>query len=267
MRAAAENLTPVTLELGGKSPVILGPDYPIEKAAERIVVGKCLNAGQTCIAPDYALLPASSEQAFIDAARAAATACYPQMADTPDYSAVVNARHYERLSAYLEDAVAKGASVVPLTSVADDPVTRRFPPVLLRNVSDEMKVMQEEIFGPILPLLPYRDTEAAIAHINQRPRPLALYVFDNDRRRVDDILERTVAGGVTVNDTILHIAQDNLPFGGVGPSGMGHYHGHDGFLTFSQQKAVFRQSRLSGIGLFKPPYGKRFEWLINLLLK
>ena len=267
MRAAAENLTPVTLELGGKSPVIVAPGYSQAKVADRILVGKTLNAGQTCIAPDYVLLPEGAEQDFIAAARAVLTACYPEMSSTPDYSSVVNARHYERLAGYLEDARAKGATIVPLTMVEADPITRRFPPVVLLNVSDEMKVMQDEIFGPILPIVPYRSVEVAIAYVNARPRPLALYVFDDNRRRVDHVLEQTVSGGVTVNDTILHIAQDELPFGGVGPSGMGHYHGHDGFLTFSKQKAVFRQSRLSGIGLFKPPYGKRFEWLIKLLLR
>lgn len=267
MHAAADNLTPVTLELGGKSPVIVAPGYSLAKAADRILVGKTLNAGQTCIAPDYVLLPEGAEQDFIAAARAVLAACYPEMSSTPDYSAVVNVRHYERLAGYLEDARAKGATIVPLATVEADPVTRRFPPVVLLNVTDEMKVMQDEIFGPILPIVPYRGVEAAVAYVNARPRPLALYVFDDNRSRVDYVLEQTVSGGVTVNDTILHIAQDELPFGGVGPSGMGHYHGHDGFLTFSKQKAVFRQSRLSGIGLFKPPYGKRFEWLIKLLLR
>ncbi len=267
MRAAAENLTPVTLELGGKSPAIVAPGYPLEKAADRILVGKCLNAGQTCIAPDYLLLPEGQEQAFIAAARSIIEACYPQMATTPDYTAVVNARHYDRLVGYLEDAVRKGATLVPLSNAAADPCRRRFPPVALLGVSDDMQVMQEEIFGPILPILPYRNIDAAIACINQRARPLALYVFDEDPQRVNRVLAQTVSGGVTVNDTILHIAQDDLPFGGVGPSGMGRYHGRDGFLTLSHAKAVFRQSRLSGIGLFKPPYGKRFEWLIGWLLR
>ena len=267
MHAAADNLTPVTLELGGKSPVIVAPGYSLEKAVDRILVGKTLNAGQTCIAPDYVLLPEGAEQDFIAAARAVLAACYPEMSSTPDYSSVVNARHYERLAGYLDDARTKGATIVPLATVEADPVTRRFPPVVLLNVTDEMKVMQDEIFGPILPIVTYHGVEAAVAYVNARPRPLALYVFDDNRSRVDHVLEQTVSGGVTVNDTILHIAQDELPFGGVGPSGMGHYHGHDGFLTFSKQKSVFRQSRLSGIGLFKPPYGRRFEWLIKLLLR
>lgn len=267
MRAASEHLTPVTLELGGKSPVIVGPGYPLTRAAERIMVGKCLNAGQTCIAPDYVLLPEGCEAAFIDAARAAFAACYPSIATSPDYSAVINGRHFERLSGYVEEAREKGASVIPLADVAADAATRRFPPILLRGVRDDMRVMQDEIFGPILPIVSYGDLGEAIAYVNARPRPLALYVFDDDAGRVERVLAETVSGGVTVNDTLLHIAQDELPFGGVGPSGMGHYHGHAGFLTLSKQKAVFRQSRLSGIGLFKAPYGARFERLIRLLMR
>jgi acyl-CoA reductase-like NAD-dependent aldehyde dehydrogenase len=189
------------------------------------------------------------------------------MAETRDYSAIINDRHFDRLSGYLDDAAAKGATVLPLTNACADRETRRFPPVAILGAYDDMRVMQDEIFGPILPVVPYRDIGDAIAYVNARPRPLALYVFDDDPTGVSRILEETVSGGVTVNDTLLHIAQDELPFGGVGPSGMGHYHGHDGFLSLSKQKAVFRQSRLSGIGLFKPPYGSRFERLIRLLLR
>ena len=267
MRAAADHLTPVTLELGGKSPVIVAPDYPLAKAAERIMVGKCLNAGQTCIAPDYVLLPEGREEAFIAAAKAALAACYPELAHSPDYSTVINDRHFTRLSGYLDEAREKGASVIPLSDVAADLGTRRFPPVLVRGVRDDMRVMQDEIFGPVLPIVSYRELGEAIAYVNARPRPLALYVFDGDPARIERVLAETVSGGVTVNDTLLHIAQDELPFGGVGPSGMGHYHGHAGFLTLSKQKAIFRQSRLSGIGLFKAPYGARFERLIRLLMR
>lgn len=267
MRAAAEHLTPVTLELGGKSPAIVSANYPLAKAAERIVVGKCLNAGQTCIAPDYVLVPTGMEEAFVDAARQAVAHCYPALATTADYSSVINARHYERLAGYLDDAVARGARIVPLSDAAPDPHRRRLPPVAVLGARDDMRLMQEEIFGPILPVLPCRDLDEAIAFVNRRPRPLALYLFDDDRAGIDKVLAETVSGGVTVNDTLLHIAQDELPFGGVGPSGMGEYHGHAGFLAMSKQKAVFRQSRLSGIGLFKPPYGARFERLIRLLLR
>lgn len=267
MRAAADHLTPVTLELGGKSPVIVAPDFPLERAAERIVVGKCLNAGQTCIAPDYVLVPAGREAAFIAAARAAAARCYPDLGTTPDYSAIVNDRHYARLVGYLDDARERGARIEPLAGVEPDPARRRLPPVAVLGTDDSMRIMQEEIFGPLLPVIPYADFDAAITFVNARPRPLALYLFDDDGARVERVLAETISGGVTINDTLLHIAQDELPFGGVGPSGMGHYHGHAGFLALSKQKAVFRQSRLSGIGLFRAPYGARFEHLIRLLLR
>ncbi|MBI5900864.1 MAG: coniferyl aldehyde dehydrogenase [Rhodocyclales bacterium] len=267
MRMAAENLTPVTLELGGKSPAIVGADYPLEKAVERIVVGKLLNAGQTCIAPDYVLVPAGREQAFVEAARAVVAKCWPELGNTPDYTAIVNERHYQRLQGYVDDARARGATIEPLSSAQPDAGRRRLPPLALLGVNDDMRVMQDEIFGPLLPVLPYSDLDAAIAWVNQHPRPLALYFFGNDGAQRDRVLEETVAGGVTVNDTILHIAQENLPFGGVGPSGMGHYHGSEGFKTFSKQKAVFYQSRLNGMSLFNPPYGALFERLAKFLMR
>jgi coniferyl-aldehyde dehydrogenase len=267
MRMAADNLTPVTLELGGKSPAIIGPDYSMEKAAERIMVGKLLNAGQTCIAPDYVLVPAGREQAFVDAARAVVAKCYPALAITEDYTAIVNDRHYQRLQGYVADAQTRGAKIEPLSMAAADDARRKLPPLALLNVDDTMRVMQDEIFGPLLPVLPYQDLDAAIAYVNQRPRPLALYCFENDAGRRDRVLNETVAGGVTINDTILHIAQENLPFGGVGPSGMGHYHGYEGFKTFTKQKAVFYQSRLNGMSLFNPPYGALFERLTTFLIR
>jgi coniferyl-aldehyde dehydrogenase len=267
MRMAADNLTPVTLELGGKSPAILGPDYPLEKAAERIMVGKLLNAGQTCIAPDYVLVPAGREQAFVAAARAVVAKCWPDPAGSPDYTAIVNDRHFQRLQGYVDDARERGAKVEPLSAAQANAGTRKLPPLALLGVSDDMRVMQDEIFGPLLPVLPYADLDAAIAYVNSHPRPLALYHFENDSVRRDRVLEETVAGGVTVNDTILHIAQENLPFGGVGPSGMGHYHGIEGFKTFTKQKAVFYQSGLNGMSLFNPPYGALFERLTRFLLR
>jgi acyl-CoA reductase-like NAD-dependent aldehyde dehydrogenase len=267
MRMAADNLTPVTLELGGKSPAIVGPAYPMEKAAERIMIGKLMNAGQTCIAPDYVLVPAGREQDFIAAARAVVAKCYPALATTQDYTSIINDRHYQRLLDYLADAQAKGAGIEPLSVAVTDAARRLLPPVALLNVTDDMQVMQDEIFGPLLPVLPYRDLDAAIAHVNQRPRPLALYSFENDAGRLDRVLNETIAGGVTVNDTILHIAQENLPFGGIGPSGMGHYHGIEGFRTFSKQKAVFFQSSLNGMSLFNPPYGALFERLTKFLVR
>jgi acyl-CoA reductase-like NAD-dependent aldehyde dehydrogenase len=267
MRMAADNLTPVTLELGGKSPAILGADYPLAKAAERIMVGKLLNAGQTCIAPDYVLVPAGREQDFIEAARAVVAKCFPDMAATPDYTAIVNDRHYQRLQGYVTDARERGARIEPLSPASADATRRRLPPLALLGVDDGMRVMQDEIFGPLLPVLPYADLDAAIAYVNQHPRPLALYYFGNDSGPRDRVLNETVAGGVTINDTILHIAQEELPFGGVGPSGMGHYHGIEGFKTFSKQKAVFYQSRLNGMSLFNPPYGALFERLTKFLIR
>ncbi|MBP7522837.1 MAG: coniferyl aldehyde dehydrogenase [Leptothrix sp. (in: Bacteria)] len=267
MHAAADHLTPVTLELGGKSPALIGPDYPLARAVERILAGKLLNAGQTCIAPDYVLLPAGDEAAFVELARATVQRMFPDLARTPDYSAIVNDRHFGRLQGLLDDAAARGARLEPLSDLPADPASRRFPPVLLRGVHDGMQVMREEIFGPLLPLVPYRDFGEALAYVNDHPRPLALYLFDNDSRRQQQVLHGTVAGGVTVNDTLLHIAQENLPFGGVGPSGMGHYHGEEGFRTFSKMKGVFLQSPLNGMALFNPPYGRLMDRLLAFLTR
>ena len=267
MRMAADNLTPVTLELGGKSPAIVGPEYSMAKAAERIMVGKLLNAGQTCIAPDYVLVPAGREQDFVDAARGVVAKCFPDMANTPDYTAIVNDRHYQRLQGYVADARERGAQIEPLSTALADDTRRKLPPLALLKVDDNMRVMQDEIFGPLLPILPYKDLDAAIAYVNQHPRPLALYYFGHDGAARDRVLNETVAGGVTINDTILHIAQEELPFGGVGPSGMGHYHGIEGFRTFSKQKAVFYQSGLNGMSLFNPPYGALFERLTKFLIR
>ena len=266
MRAAAENLTPVTLELGGKSPAIIGPTARLGIAAERIMLGKCLNAGQTCIAPDYVLIPAGRGEEFVTLAKAVVNRFYPQLRDNPDYSSIINKRHLDRLNGLMADAISRGARTVPLhpDSLAG---TTKIAPQILIDVTDEMAVMRDEIFGPLLPLVPYATLDDAIAYVKVRPRPLALYIFDDDRRNVDAVLDGTISGGVTVNDTILHIAQDNLPFGGVGPSGMGHYHGRDGFDTFSKKKSVFRQSRLNGLSLLMPPFQKRFENLIRLLLR
>ena len=267
MRAAAENLTPVTLELGGKSPAIVGNDADLAHAAERIVLGKLFNAGQTCIAPDYALVPEERVEEFVVAAKNAVARLYPDLPSTTDYSTIINAQHFARLSGYAEDARTLGAQLVPLSNAAPDQQTRRMPPVALLGATDAMRVMQDEIFGPLLPIIPYRALADAIRHVSSRPRPLALYYFGRDNGDIDRVLRETQSGGVTINDVILHIAQDDLPFGGVGPSGMGHYHGRDGFRTFSKAKGVFRQARLNGMGLFNPPYGRRFARLVRLLLR
>jgi acyl-CoA reductase-like NAD-dependent aldehyde dehydrogenase len=269
MRAAADNLTPVTLELGGKSPAIVGPDYPVASAADRIVIGKLMNAGQTCIAPDYVLIPRARVAEFVAAAQSVVATAYPDPMRSPDYTSIVNARSFARLTGYIDEATGRGAEAVTLgpAGARPDAATRRIPPLLLLDVPDDCRVMHDEIFGPLLPIVAYDDFDAALAYVNARPRPLALYLFERDNSRIDRVLTGCVAGGVTINDTILHIAQDDLPFGGVGPSGMGHYHGREGFLTFSKAKGVFRQSRFNTMGLFKPPYGKTFERLVSFLLR
>lgn len=267
MRAAAANLTPVTLELGGKSPAVVGPGADLERAVERILVGKLLNAGQTCIAPDYVLLPEGKREAFVEAARACAARLYPDLDGNPDYTTIISPRHFARLDGLVGDAARAGARVVPLSQSPSDPERRRLAPVLLLDVPADATVMREEIFGPVLPLVTYRTLEEAIDYINDRPRPLALYLFEKDRGAIDRVMAQTVAGGVSINETLLHIAQEDLPFGGVGPSGMGAYHGEAGFETFSKLKPIFRQSGLNGAGLLKPPYGKRFETMIRLLLR
>jgi coniferyl-aldehyde dehydrogenase len=267
MRAAAANLTPVTLELGGKSPAIIGPGARFEHAVERILIGKLVNAGQTCIAPDYVLLPRGRVDDFIRAARAITARLYPDIARNRQYASIISGRQYQRLIELRDGALAAGARVEALSDAAADATTRQLPPLLLRDVRDEMALMREEIFGPLLPLVPYDSLDEAIAYVASRPHPLALYLFEHDAARVDDVLARTHAGGVSLNDTLYHIAQHDLPFGGVGPSGMGGYHGEAGFRTFSHFKPVFRQSRWNGAGLLKPPYGARFRRLLELLLR
>jgi coniferyl-aldehyde dehydrogenase len=262
MRAAAEHLTPVTLELGGKSPAIVSAEVPLADAAERIAFGKTLNAGQTCVAPDYVLVPKNRVDGFVEAYRSVIRRFYPQLADNPDYTSIINERHHTRLQRYLEDAQGKGARVLPLFDQGQE---RRMPHCLLLDVNDDMQVMQDEIFGPILPIVPYDDIEQALAYINARPRPLALYYFGYDKAEQHRVLRHTHSGGVCLNDTLLHVAQDDLPFGGVGPSGMGHYHGHEGFLTFSKAKGVFIKQRLNAARLIYPPYGKGLQKLIYKL--
>jgi acyl-CoA reductase-like NAD-dependent aldehyde dehydrogenase len=267
MRAASEHLTPVTLELGGKSPTIVGPEASLDYAAQRIMFGKCANAGQTCVAPDYLLLPEGRESAFIEAARRAVERMYPTLADNPDYTSIATDHQFVRLQSYLRDARDKGATLYPLHRESPPPAGRKLAPVALTGVTDAMRVMQEEIFGPILPIVPYRTLDEAIAYVNARPRPLALYYFGDDRAAVDAVLTRTISGGATINDTLVHAGLDELPFGGVGPSGMGHYHGKAGFDTFSKAKGIYYQRRLNGFGMLLPPYGKLFDRVMRLMLR
>lgn len=264
MLAAAQNLTPVTLELGGKSPAIVSASVPLASAAERIAFGKALNAGQTCVAPDYVLVPRARLGAFCDAYRSAVRRLYPRIADNPDYSAIINPRQLQRLQRLLDDARDKGAQVIDLYP-DEARQGRRLPPQLLLEVNDGMLVMQDEIFGPLLPVVPYDSLDGALDYVNQRPRPLALYYFGYDRAEQDQVLQHSHSGGVCLNDTLLQVAQDDLPFGGIGPSGMGHYHGHDGFLTFSKAKAVLAKQRLNAARLIYPPYGKALQRLVYKL--
>lgn len=269
MQAASANLTPVTLELGGKSPAIIGPDADLMQATERVLAGKLFNAGQTCVAPDYVLLPSASEPRFIELAQQVAARFYPTLQDNPHYTSIASDRQYQRLHKWLRDALDKGATFIELkptgeTLTADN---RKIAPTLVLNTSPNMLIMQEEIFGPILPILRYQLLADAVNYINDRPRPLALYYFGKDKEQIHYVLEKTIAGGVSINDTVLHVAQDDLPFGGVGASGMGHYHGKEGFETFSKKKGVFYQRRLSGFSWLYPPYGKWTDTLLKLMLR
>jgi coniferyl-aldehyde dehydrogenase len=266
MAAAAPNLTPLTLELGGKSPAIVCDDFPLDKAAARIATGKWFNGGQTCIAPDYVLLPAGKRDAFVAALRREVQARYGEDLDNlDDYTRIVNDGQYARLQGYLQDAAARGVDAVTLAGAAD-PAQRLLPPTVLLDPGDDARVMQEEIFGPLLPLKSYRTLDEAIAYVNAHDRPLALYPFSHDRAAVERILRDTLAGGVSVNDTLFHFAIANLPFGGVGPSGMGAYHARAGFDAMSKQLPVLWQARMAGGDLLKPPYAKA-KWLLDLIVR
>ena len=265
MAAAAQNLTPVTLELGGKSPAIIAPGYSIAAAVDRIAAGKWLNAGQTCIAPDYVLLPRAQIAPFVAQMKDYVARRYADVAKNPDFSSIVSAAQHARLKSYVDEARTAGAQVVELGQ--GDADARIFPPTLVLDAPEHLAVMQEEIFGPILPLVAVDSVDAAIDYVNARPRPLALYQFDHDKKRIERVLERTVAGGVSVNETVMHIVQNELPFGGIGPSGMGHYHGREGFLTFSKQKPVLYQARYPSLKLLRPPYRRVAQLLLRFLTR
>ena len=268
LHAAADNLTPVTLELGGKSPVIVGQSADLKQATERVAMGKMLNAGQICLAPDYMIVPEGKEQAVVDGLSGATSAMYPTLLANPDYTAIINDRHFQRLSDWLDDARAKGARIDTVNPGNEDfgsSNARKMPLHIVRDVTDDMTIMQEEIFGPILPIRSYRTIDDAIDQVNRRDRPLGLYYFGSDDGERRQVTDRTISGGVTVNDVVFHVSMEDLPFGGVGPSGMGAYHGPDGFRTFSHAKAVYKQSKVDVAKLagLKPPYGKTTQSTIK----
>ncbi len=270
MAAAAPNLTPVTLELGGKSPAVIGTGAPLQATVARIVTGKLFNGGQTCIAPDYVLIPESRRDEFVQALRAEVAARYPDLEASADYTTIINEGNYRRLRGYLDDARERGAQVIPLAELKDPQRAgerRLLPPTLVLDAGEDAKLMQEEIFGPILPIRTYRRFDEVIDYINAHDRPLALYHFGHDQAEIERLLGNTIAGGVCINETLLQYACSNLPFGGVGASGMGQYHGFDGFVTFSKAMPVLRQARWTVSDKLKPPYSGLPAKIIRLLLR
>jgi coniferyl-aldehyde dehydrogenase len=270
MGAAAEHLTPVTLELGGKCPVIVGRSADLERAVDRILIGKLANAGQVCLAPDYLCVPRERIERLVTLADTWVRRAYPALTESADYTSMINSRHLERARGLLEDAQAKGCRTVVL-GAAQPPAPsedRCIPPTLILDATPEMRVMEEEIFAPILPVLAYDRLEEAIAETRRHASPLALYYFGDDRRELARILDLTVSGGVTVNDVASHFLVEDLPFGGIGASGMGAYHGERGFRQFSHARSVFRQTRLDVAGLIglRPPYGPKLRRNLRLLI-
>jgi coniferyl-aldehyde dehydrogenase len=268
MAAAAANLTPVTLELGGKSPAILAEDIPLEDVIDRICFAKSMNAGQTCVAPDYVLLPRGKVGAFVRLYKAAFNKMYPRLGGNPDYTSVANARSRQRLQDWLEDAATKGAKIEKTSDEAVDDGTFRMPMHLVTEVTDAMEIMRHELFGPILPLVPYDRFEEALDYVARRPRPLALYLFTYDRALQAFVEANTHAGSMCVNDAMIQAGVEGLPFGGVGASGMGQYHGREGFLTMSKAKPVLAKGRLNSMRFVYPPYGRRIQqWILGWLTR
>ncbi|MDG1938153.1 MAG: aldehyde dehydrogenase family protein, partial [Pseudomonadales bacterium] len=264
---------PVTLELGGKSPVLLSRSANIKTAVSRIMLGKTMNAGQICLAPDYLLVPEEKLDEVVSEIKAAVTAMFPTVLNNPEYTSVVNHRHFQRLQQHLTDATEKGGEVISLAPIDEDfnnqPSTRKIPPTIIKHATDDMRLLQDEIFGPLLPIKTYKNFEETIRYVNARPRPLALYYFGSDAKEERDVLDRTTSGGVCLNDVIMHTAQEDLPFGGVGPAGMGAYHGYDGFKNFSHAKSIYKQTKLdvAGIAGIRPPYGPATERTIKMQTK
>ena len=271
MRAAAENLVPVTLELGGKSPTIISKSSRMQTSTDRIMNGKMLNAGQICLAPDYVYVPKGQEDAFVASAQRSVATMYPTLKENPDYTSVINQRHYDRLQGYISDARSKGARIVEINPANEDfsqQPAHKIPPTLLLDVSEDMKIAQEEIFGPLLMVKSYGGIDEVIDYVNAHPRPLALYYFGEDEGEKRRILDRTTSGGVAVNDVMMHVAQEDLPFGGVGASGMGSYHGFDGFKNFSHAKAIYEQGKRFDLGRFmRPPFTPRLRKILSSQIK
>jgi coniferyl-aldehyde dehydrogenase len=273
MAAASRNLVPVTLELGGKSPVILSRSADVQKSMERVMMGKTLNAGQICLAPDYLLVPEEKLDEVIAAAKNAVAGMYPKLLDNEQYTSVVNERHYQRLNGYIAEAEQRGQTVIPINPGNEDfsqqQGTFKIPPTLVPQPADDLAMMEEEMFGPVLPIRTYKQFDETIDYINSKPRPLAAYYFGEDKQEEEAMISRTTSGGVCVNDVIMHIMQEDLPFGGVGPSGMGAYHGLEGFRTFSHAKSVYRQTgiNVAKLGGMLPPYGNNTEKTIKMQFK
>src|SRR5690242_4404741 len=270
MKAAAENLVPTTLELGGKSPVIVGESADMALAAKRVMMGKTLNAGQICLAPDYVMVPQAKAGEFVKEAADAISTMFPTLKDNPDYTSVINQRHFDRLQGYIADARAKGAEVIEINPAKENFTQQpyyKIPPTLVVNPTDDMKIMKEEIFGPLLPVKTYKKVNEAIDYVNDHDRPLGLYYFGQDSKEQEEVLTRTTSGGVSVNDVIMHISMEDLPFGGIGPSGMGAYHGIDGFKTFSHAKAVYKQANKDIAAMMRPPYGPRILKILGTQIK
>jgi coniferyl-aldehyde dehydrogenase len=267
MRSAAETLTPVTLELGGKSPTVICDDFDVDEAASRILYAKFLNAGQTCLAPDYLFVPEAKRDQFVAAATRIVPARYPDT-NQRSYTSVIDDKSYRRLRATLDDARQKGARIVPVVpGMSFNDELRKIPPHLVLDVTDDMLIMQDEIFGPLLPVKTYRSLDEVVEYVNGRDRPLGFYVFTNDKAAEERLLYSTISGGVSINNCMLHVAQHDMPFGGIGPSGMGQYHGYEGFLEFSKLRSVFTNPRLSLLHLFYPPYTGLQRRLLDLLIR
>lgn len=262
MQAAAKNLVPVTLELGGKSPAIISHDIDIKTAVERFIFGKTLNCGQTCVAPDYIFCPQDKQDELLAQLQSRFTSMFPCVQDNKDYTSIINKRQYDRIQFLLKDAQEKGATLIPLSPEPVDPNSRKVPLTLVTNVTDDMQIMQEEIFGPLLPIKPYNNIDDAIGYINAKPRPLSLYIYSFDKDLQQKILEHTIAGGVCINDAGFHVANDDLPFGGIGASGMGNYHGEEGFIRFSHAKSILKRGKVSFAPMLFPPYGQAVHKLV-----